>query len=119
MISSAIIESDRFYSLTPSSQVLYVHLVLHADDDGFVDMWKTLARCLGIRQLHIESLIKEGYVIIFDDNLLLISDWLIHNKIRLDRYSEGRYKDRLKTVVRQPNGRYIKASETFLSTQDK
>ena len=119
MLSVSIIENDCFYTLTPSAQALYIHLIMNADDDGFVGMWKTLLKCLSVRPIHLDSLVKAGYVIILDDNLLLISDWLTHNKIRLDRYSEGRYKDRLDTVVIQPNGRYIKASEDFLSPQEK
>ncbi len=119
MFNISIIESDSFYALTPSAQTLYCHLIMNADDDGFVDMWKSLLRCLGIRPYHLDSLISAGYVILLDNDLLLISDWLLHNKIRLDRYSESRFKDRLNTVVVQPNGRYIKASEDFLSPQDK
>ena len=119
MLNVSIIESDRFYLLTPSAQALYIHLIMNADDDGFVGMWKSLLRCLSVRHVHLTSLVSAGYVIIFDDDVLLISDWLSHNKIRLDRYSEGRYKDRLDTLVMQPNGRYIKASEDFSSPQVK
>ena len=109
MLDISIVESDRFYALTPSAQTLYFHLNMNADDDGFVDMWKNLLRCLGIRAVYLDSLIEAGYVIKFDNDVLLIADWSIHNKIRRDRYYEGRYKDKLDTLVIQPNGRYIKA----------
>ena len=109
MLDISIIESDRFYMLTPSAQTLYFHLNMNADDDGFVDMWKSLLRCLSIRAEHLNSLIDAGYVIKLDEDALLIADWNLHNKIRRDRYCEGHYKDRLKTVVMQANGRYIKA----------
>ena len=117
MINVSTIESDCFYTLTPSAQALYMHLMMNADDDGIVDMWKSLLRCLSVRAIHLDSLIEKGYVIKLDENLLLISDWLLHNKIRLDKYNEGRYKDKLSTVVIQPNGRYIKASEDFFAPQ--
>lgn len=119
MISGDVVESDVFCSLTPSSQVLYIHLIMNADDDGFVDKWKSILRYLSIRRSRLDDLVRTGYVIIFDDGLLLICDWLRHNKIRLDRYKTGRYSDRLSTLSLQPNGRYIKASETFLTPQDK
>ena len=119
MLATSIIESDLFYRLTPSSQALYVHLIMNADDDGFVDMWKGILRCLSVRQKALDDLINLGYVIIFDDDLLLISDWLVHNKIRLDRYASGRYKNRLDTLEIHQNGRYIKACGDFLSPQDK
>ena len=119
MFSVEVIEGDAFCVLPSSAQMLYVHLCMNADDDGFVDMWKGVLRRMSIRKGSIDDLIKYGYVIIFDDELLMISDWLVHNKIRLDRYGSGRYKDRLDTLQIQPNGRYIKASEDFFAHQDK
>lgn len=109
MFSISILENDRFYALTPSAQALYVHLNMNADDDGFVDMWKSLLRCLSVRAEHLNSLINAGYVIMLDDNVLLIADWNIHNNIRRDRYCQGQYKSMLDKVVLQSNGRYIKA----------
>ena len=109
MFSISILENDRFYALTPSAQALYVHLNMNADDDGFVDMWKSLLRCLSVRAEHLNSLINAGYVIMLDDNVLLIADWNIHNNIRRDRYCQGQYKNMLDKVVLQSNGRYIKA----------
>ena len=119
MLAMSIIESDVFCSLAPSSQTLYLHLIMNADDDGIVDKWKSLLRYLSIRQQHVQPLIETGLVIMLEGDLLLISDWLIHNKIRLDRYGEGRYKDKLETLLMHKDGRYYKASEAFLATQDK
>ena len=119
MLATSIIESDVFCSLTPSSQALYLHLIMNADDDGIVDKWKSLLRYLSIRHHHLQPLIDTGLVIRLDGDLLLISDWLIHNKIRLDKYGEGRYKDRLKTLLMHKDGRYFKASGDFFVPQDK
>ena len=105
----SIIESDRFRLLTPSAQALYLHLNMNADDDGIVDKWKSILRCLGIRAEHLQTLINEEYVIRLPGDTLLIADWNIHNKIRRDRYCEGNHKDKLDTVLMQPNGRYFKA----------
>lgn len=118
MLATSIIESDVFCTLSPSSQALYLHLVMNADDDGIVDKWKSLLRYLRIRQPHLQPLIDTGLVIAIDGDLLLISDWLIHNKIRLDKYNEGRYKDRLGTLLMHKGGRYFKASENFFAPQD-
>ena len=119
MMSVEVCTSDVFVSLTPSAQALYLHLIMNADDDGFVDMWKGILRYLGIRYPHFQSLIDHGYVILFDDDVLLISDWRIHNNISLKRYSAGRYKDKLDTVLMHRGGRYFKASEVFLTPQVK
>ena len=109
MLDVSIIESDRFRLLTPSAQALYLHLNMNADDDRFVGMWKTLLRCLSIKSTHLTSLIEAGYVIILNDDVLLISDWNLHNKIRRDRYSEGHYRSLLDSVRIHSNGRYTKA----------
>ena len=108
MLDISIIESDRFRLMPPSAQTLYFHLNMNADDDGFVGMWKTLLRCLGIRAIHLTTLIEEEYVIMLNDDVLLISDWNLHNKIRRDRYCMGHYNSLLESVEIQSNGRYIK-----------
>lgn len=115
MINTEVVLSDVFCNLTPSAQALYYQLNMNADDDGIVDKWKNILRYLRIRQEHLDSLIRLGYVIELESGALLISDWLLHNKIRSDRYVEGRHKDELKTVQIHKNGRYFKASEDFLT----
>ena len=117
MLDISIIESDRFCLLTPSAQTLYLHLNMNADDDGIVDMCKNVLRYLRIKQEHLDSLIKAEYVIMLDSGALLISDWLLHNKIKSDRYTQSRYKSELKSLQVLPSGRYFKASEDFLSPQ--
>lgn len=117
MLSTDIIESDSFTTLTPSSQALYLHLNMNADDDGIVDKWKTLLRCLQVRSSCLQPLIDRGFVIALSSDLLLISDWKRHNSIRSDRYVQGRYKKELETVRTHENGRYFKDSEAFLTPQ--
>ena len=44
MFDKAITNSDNFLELPDSSQILYFHLSMNADDDGFVDNWKSIMR---------------------------------------------------------------------------
>ena len=67
MISSDVVESDVFCSLTPSSQVLYIHLIMNADDDGFVDKWKSIIRYLKIKRCMLDLLIEKEYLLIFPE----------------------------------------------------
>ena len=108
MFSIDVLESDVFCTLKASAQVLYLHLNMNADDDGVVDKWKNVMRYLKIRQEHLDALIDAGYVIKLDSGALLISDWLIHNKIRQDRYCERQHSLELDTLRLQPTGRYFK-----------
>ena len=108
MFSIDVITSDNFSLLPSSAQKLYLHLNMYADDDGVVDKWKTISRYLRVKREHLDSLVKLGYVIELGDDLLLISDWLVHNKIRKDRYVPGQYSDKLASIKLLPTGRYIK-----------
>ena len=117
MFSIEVVESDVFCSLPSSAQGLYFHLCMNADDDGFVDKWKNILRYLKVKRAMLDCLVNSGYILTFNDDVLLIADWLRHNTIKLDRYSVSAHKHLLDTLDRYPNGRYFKASELFLEPQ--
>ena len=119
MFSIEVVESDAFCSLPASAQTLYFHLSMNADDDGFVDKWKSILRYLKIKRTSLDCLINTGYVIELDGDVLLIADWKRHNIIKLDRYTESSFKNLLDTLDVHPNGRYFKASRVFLDPQYK
>jgi len=47
MFSKKITDTDIFLDMPLSSQALYFHLNMHADDDGFVSNAKTIRRMIG------------------------------------------------------------------------
>ena len=117
MFTAEVVETDAFCSLPASAQSLYVHLCMNADDDGFVDKWKSILRYLRVKKLMMECLINAGFILKFPDDVLLISDWNRHNRVRQDRYTKGPHKELLDTLHVLPNGRYINAFGDFLATQ--
>ncbi len=117
MFSVEILGSDAFCVLPSSAQLLYIHLCINADDDGFVDKWKSIIRYLKIKRCMLDLLIEKEYLLIFPDDVLLISDWRRHNTIKLDRYAKSPYHQLLDTLDRYPNGRYFKPSRRFLDPQ--
>lgn len=119
MFSTEVVESDVFCTFPSSAQSLYFHLCMNADDDGFVDKWKSILRYLKVKRVMLDSLIKAGYVIEFGNDVLLISDWRRHNTIKLDRYAKSSYNHLLDTLDRHSNGRYFKPSELILEPQYK
>lgn len=99
MFSPKIISSARFLKMPPSTQALYFHLGLNADDDGVVEAF-TVMRMIGsteddIKVLHAKNLVK----ILNDDLVAHITDWIEHNKIRSDRKVDSVYKNLLLEIV--------------------
>lgn len=93
MISSKVVDTDNFLDLPATSQNLYFHLLMHADDDGFLGNPKTITRSIGAHQDDLKLLIEKGYLFVFEDGAIAIKDWFIHNYIPKDRYHETVYKE--------------------------
>ena len=68
------------------TQCLYFHLLLRADDDGFLKNAKTIMRTVGASQDDMKLLIAKQYLILFDSGTIVIKHWRIHNYIKKDRY---------------------------------
>lgn len=93
MISSKVVDTDNFLDMPATSQNLYFHLLMHADDDGFLGNPKTITRSIGAHQDDLKLLIEKGYLFVFEDGAIAIKDWFIHNYIPKDRYHETVYKE--------------------------
>lgn len=82
MISLHIVDSDRFISLSRDAQAYYFHLVLRADDEGFLQSPLMIGRMLGLSspETLLYELEEKGYIISIDD-VIVIRHWKMHNKI--------------------------------------
>jgi hypothetical protein len=105
MFSSDIVESDAFLAMPPSSQALYFHLAMAADDDGFVQP-KRVMRFLGSADDEIKVLITKRFILPFESGVVVIKHWLIHNLIRADLYHETQYKNEKYMLGLNENGAY-------------
>ena len=85
MFSKRIISSDAFMDMRASAQMLYFHLSMWADDEGFVNNPKTIQRMCGADSEDMSVLIKNGLVIRFESGIIAITHWKTHNYIRGDR----------------------------------
>lgn len=92
MFNNLVIGSDDFLEMPDSSQNLYFHLSMNADDDGFVDKWKSIMRMTGKKDDDLKILIAKSFVIPFDSGLIVIRHWRLNNYIQKDRYKETIYK---------------------------
>jgi len=101
MFSKNIINSARFLKMPPSTQMLYFHLILNADDDGVVEAF-TIMRMTGAAEDDLKVLISKNFVTILssEDLIAWINDWFEHNTIRADRKVDSKYKDLLLQIVK-------------------
>ena len=88
MFNNLVVGSDEFLEMPDSSQNLYFHLSMKADDDGFVDNWKSIMRMTGKKEDDLKILIAKSFVIPFESGVLVIKHWRLNNYIRSDRYTE-------------------------------
>lgn len=107
MFSQNVIENDNFLELSFEQQCLYFHLCMAADDDGFVDSPKRIAKVIGSSQKSIDALEMAGYVISFDSGVVLMSHWNINNMIRKDRYKATMYQKEKSECECDENGVYV------------
>ena len=106
MFDKTITNSDDFLELPDSSQVLYFHLSMNADDDGFVNNWKSIMRMTGTKEDDLKLLIAKSYIIAFDSGVIVIRHWRLNNYLRNDRYKETKFKDEKSQLLLGKNEEY-------------
>lgn len=92
MFSLDVVDTDSFLDLPSSSQALYFHLGMRADDDGFVANPKRITSTVSASPDDLRLLITKGFVIRFDSGVCVIKDWKINNYLRPDRYTPTLYQ---------------------------
>lgn len=107
MIAKTIIDSDLFLDMPMSTQCLYFHLNMRADDDGFINNPKKIQRMIGCNDDDIKLLIAKNFIIPFESGVVVIKHWKIHNYIRMDRYKETLYKEEKSQLVTDKSKEYI------------
>lgn len=85
MFSKKIIDSDAFLDMPLSTQALYFHLSMRADDEGFVGNPKRIRAMIGASEDDLKLLIAKRFILIFESGVVVIKHWKIHNYIQNDR----------------------------------
>lgn len=97
MFSKEVTESDAFIDMPLSSQALYFHLWISADDDWFVTPQRIL-RAINANKNDLDILILKWFCIVFEDWVLVITHWKQNNYLRPDRYTPTQYQKHYKTL---------------------
>ena len=121
MFSDKVVETDKFLDMPVSTQNLYFHLCMHADDDGFLGNPKTITRSIGGQQDDLTHLIEKGYVLVFEDGTVAITDWFVHNYIPKDRYHKTVYQENKKKLELSETKQYrlVTRSSIVQDTESK
>lgn len=119
MFSLDIVDSDIFLEMPTSSQALYFHLAMRADDDGFVSSPKKIANMSSCSIDDLKVLISKGYVIQFKSGVCVITDWKIHNYIPKDRYRPTIYTAEKELLTTAENKAYTATDTDCIQNDDK
>jgi len=106
MFAKTIIDSDAFLDMPLSSQALYFHLSMRADDDGFINNPKKIQRMIGGSDDDLKLLIVKNFIIPFESGIVVIKHWKIHNYIQSDRYKPTVYSEEKKCLEIKKNRAY-------------
>lgn len=93
MFAKTIIDSDAFLDMPMTTQALYFHLSMRADDDGFINNPKKIQRMIGATEDDLKLLIAKNFIITFESGVIVIKHWRVHNYIRNDRYKPTVYQE--------------------------
>ena len=106
MFAKTIIDSDAFLEMPISARLLYYDLSMRADDDGFNNSPRKVMRTIGATNDDINILIARKFIIPFENGVVVIKHWRIHNYIRKDTYKETNYKDEKAMLEYDENNAY-------------
>lgn len=106
MFTKKITDSDAFTELPPTTQAFYFHLCMGADDDGFSNQIRKAMFNAHADRNDFELLVSKKFIIPFDNGVIVIKHWRMHNLIKNDRYRETSYIDEKSTLILKDNGVY-------------
>ena len=106
MFAMTIIDSDAFLDMPLSSQALYFHLSMRADDDGFINNPKKIQRVIGCSDDDLKLLVVKRFIIPFESGIVVIKHWKIHNYIRADRKKDTMHVEEMEMLEQKENGVY-------------
>lgn len=73
MFSLDVVDTDAFLDLPASSQSLYFHLGLRADDDGFISSPRRIASTVNASTDDLKLLIAKGFIIPFASGVCVVT----------------------------------------------
>lgn len=107
MFHRLVVESDKFLDLPIGAQALYFHLGMQADDDGFVNGPKLIARQLRRPAKDLQALIDAGFLLEVD-GIVILTHWRMANSLQKDRLQLPRHTQIAKKIFLNEQKMYTK-----------
>ena len=113
MFTKRITESDAFLDMPLSTQALYFHLNMGADDEGFVNNAKRIQRNIGASDDDLKLLFLKRFILPFESGVIVIKHWKMHNYIAKDRFHKSQYEEERSLLEVKDNGAYTIKDENL------
>lgn len=119
MFAKTIVDSDAFLDMPLSTQSLYFHLNMRADDDGFINNPRKIQRMIGCSDDDLKLLVAKRFIIPFESGIVVIKHWKIHNYIQKDRYKPTIYQEEKNLISEKDNKSYTECIQdvSIMDTQ--
>jgi hypothetical protein len=79
---------------------------MRADDDGFIGNSKRIVRLVGASEDDLKLLVAKRFVLTFEDGVIVIKHWRMHNTLSQNRYHETQYLEEKGMLRIKENGSY-------------
>ena len=106
LISRDVVRSERFLQLSDKAQLFYTHLMLEADDDGFIETPRQLFRILGYGEEELAELVQGHWIFTFPSEVIVIRHWKVQNKVTKTMYKPTIFAEELDMLTEYPVGVY-------------
>ena len=106
MFTKKITDADEFISLPSSTQALYLHLCMAADDDGFNNQIQMAMFKAHASLDDVKVLLAKRFILQFENGVIVIKHWRMANALRKDRYTPTAFQEELKKLKIKDNGSY-------------
>lgn len=114
MFAKTIIDSDAFLDMPLSTQALYFHIGMVAQDKGIVNNIFSIARCIGADNTDVLTLVEKNFIKpIISDGTFEIVHWYENNGIGETAKKRNSYKYRQwREIVLKRDKKCVKCGST-------
>lgn len=89
-----------------STQALYFHLCMRADDEGFINNYKKIQRMVGASDDDLKLLYLKKFILHFESGVIVVKHWKMHNYIQKDRFKPTVFSEERALLRLKDNNSY-------------